>query len=534
MSSFRSWPALFILILGFLVASCGGSDAEGDNGTTGPDVTDPNGSGGSGGSGGDGGAGDFESYSVSGRILDINGEPVPAVLISFGDAAVSVATDGEGKWSRDGLEGEVTVTPEKEGYVFEPKSREVTGAAADVDFRAHSTFSASGSVKDEDGDPIPGAVIRLTVAGSTEEVTTDEEGMWNRSGLHGSVTAVAVDAAYSFSPEMHTFDAGRTDFDFVGTMKDCNEGDANDMTNPCVLTRIKQVQGIRHKLDGHYALGADINASATKGWNDNEGFEPIGSEDHPFTGSLDGRNFEIIGLYIDRPTESEVGLIGFLEGAVRNLGLADGYVHGYSMVGTLAGRNLENGTVANSYNAGKVGGTVSIGGLIGMNSGTVENSYNLGALTATANTLGGVVGYNFRGTVLSSYNLGELKGTGNVGGVAGSNDVATIENSYNFGELSGTHNVGGVAGFNASATVQNSYNVGKVTGDRDVGGVVGLSNRTVTSCYFNAAQSPDNGYGEGKAESELKQQATFTGWDYTDIWMIDEDNDYPDLRNNPR
>jgi len=34
----------------------------------------------------------------------------------------------------------------------------------------------------------------------------------------------------------------------------------------------------------------------------------------------------------------------------------------------------------------------------------------------------------------------------------------------------------------------------------------------------------------GKTTSEMKQQATFSGWDFTNIWTIDEGNDYPRLK----
>ena len=36
--------------------------------------------------------------------------------------------------------------------------------------------------------------------------------------------------------------------------------------------------------------------------------------------------------------------------------------------------------------------------------------------------------------------------------------------------------------------------------------------------------------GEGKTTIEMKQQATYTGWDFNEVWSIDEGVDYPRLQ----
>ena len=55
-----------------------------------------------------------------------------------------------------------------------------------------------------------------------------------------------------------------------------------------------------YPLDGDYVLTQDIDASETVDWNGGEGFEPIGSEDTPFTGVFDGRGHVIDGLAMRR------------------------------------------------------------------------------------------------------------------------------------------------------------------------------------------------------------------------------------------
>lgn len=42
----------------------------------------------------------------------------------------------------------------------------------------------------------------------------------------------------------------------------------------------------------------------------------------------------------------------------------------------------------------------------------------------------------------------------------------------------------------------------------------------------------DTGNGEPKTTEELKQQSTFTGWDFETVWNINEGSTYPYLREN--
>src|SRR6218665_414881 len=49
-----------------------------------------------------------------------------------------------------------------------------------------------------------------------------------------------------------------------------------------------QLQAMSGNLAGHYALGNDIDASVTAGWNAGLGFAPVGNGSSTFTGKLDG------------------------------------------------------------------------------------------------------------------------------------------------------------------------------------------------------------------------------------------------------
>ena len=67
----------------------------------------------------------------------------------------------------------------------------------------------------------------------------------------------------------------------------------------------------------------------------------------------------------------------------------------------------------------------------------------------------------------------------------------------------------------------------------DVGGLVGNNYNEITSGYYDSETSgqSDEGKGEPKTTAEMKQQSTYTGWDFENIWAIApaKNNGYPYL-----
>jgi len=139
--------------------------------------------------------------------------------------------------------------------------------------------------------------------------------------------------------------------------------------DPYVITTVEQLQEMKDNLTAYYELGNDIDASATSGWNDGAGFEPIGTENAPFTGSLDGQGYKIENLFINRAT-NYIGLFGYVGsgGVVKNVGLENVNVTGSVVVGGLVGHNW-GGTVSNCYSTGFVSGNNYVAVLVGYNWG---------------------------------------------------------------------------------------------------------------------------------------------------------------------
>jgi uncharacterized repeat protein (TIGR02543 family) len=87
-------------------------------------------------------------------------------------------------------------------------------------------------------------------------------------------------------------------------------------------------------------------------------------------------------------------------------------------------------------------------------------------------------------------------------------------------------------------TIVNSYAVGTVSGSSNIGGLVGLQSYIyansggVTSSYYNVETSgrTDENKGTPKLTTEMGQQATYIGWDFTantGVWIMKE---YPYLQ----
>ncbi|AFV22853.1 GLUG domain protein [Methanolobus psychrophilus R15] len=293
--------------------------------------------------------------------------------------------------------------------------------------------------------------------------------------------------------------------------------------------------------------GDNIDASETENWNSEsgifKGFKPIGNNSVKFTGTFDGQNYTITGLFIDRTTEDYVGLFGRTDAGatIKDVGLVDINITGGDNVGGLVGENY-GGTITDSHSTGDVTGENYVGGLVGYNDGAITDSYSTGDVTGTGDDVGGLVGLN-TGTIENSYSTSNVTGTGdNVGGLVGINYCGTITNSHSTGDVTGENYVGGLVGYNADdkssggGTITDSYSIGEVNGTNWVGGLLGLNYLgTITQSYWDSETSSqsESAGGEGRTTSQMKQQSTFIDWDFTHKWEIHcaVNNGYPYLQN---
>ena len=309
------------------------------------------------------------------------------------------------------------------------------------------------------------------------------------------------DAVYEIS------NAGQL-FWFAGLVNGTLSGVTQNTSANAVLSKDIVVNKNVLKPDG------TLNDGTFKEW------APIGTgETSPnvYTGTFDGRNYTISGLYFNQENNYDIGLFGRNNGKIANAGILDSYFYGTSKVGGVCGNNY-TGTITNCYNTGSVSGLGTLGGVSGYNyTGSITNCYNTGNVSGSGGFVGGVSGRNSKGTIINSYNAGSVSGLGCVGGVSGDNYTGSITDCYNIGSVSGSEgDVGGVNGYNNGGTITNCYNVGSVSGtDYYVGGVSGENaNGTITNCYYDSTIYTGTAIGanssgttekvEGKTTDEFK------------------------------
>ncbi|MFN9489451.1 MAG: beta strand repeat-containing protein, partial [Betaproteobacteria bacterium] len=263
-------------------------------------------------------------------------------------------------------------------------------------------------------------------------------------------------------------------------------------TGYTVINSLSGLQAMNSNLTHSYALGSNIEASATATWNGGAGFVPVGNSTTAFSGRLDGLGHTISGLTINRASTDNVGLLGNTNGAIlRNVGLEGGLVRGRNSTGGLAGQQFDS-TISNAYMTGTVSGRDSVGGVLGYGGGTnsVLWSYATGDVIGS-DAVGGVVG-NFLGStnasVSDSYSKGNVQGRNYVGGLIGWATQTTSSASYATGTVSGNNFVGGLIGSASNTTSSASYATGAVSGNNSVGGLVGsTSSSTVINSYASGS-----------------------------------------------
>ena len=164
--------------------------------------------------------------------------------------------------------------------------------------------------------------------------------------------------------------------------------------------------------------------------------------------------------------------------------------------------------IIDSYATGVVRGRFSLGGLVGDNSSgsAISDCYATGPVTGTAAGVGGLVGNNIA-MITDSYAAGAVSGDSSLGGLVGKFNGDTISNCYAVGRVAGfVSDGGGLVGENIAGTISNSFWDTQTSGQASSGG------------------------GMGKTTAQMKQQATFTGWDFIEPWGIFENQTYSLLK----
>lgn len=202
--------------------------------------------------------------------------------------------------------------------------------------------------------------------------------------------------------------------------------------DPYQITNCFQLQAMKDHLSSSFVLNNNIDCSMTSGWNNGLGFLPIGHFQDNFSGSLNGNNYVISDLFINK-NDSYAGLFAFtFEAIISNIGLINvNFTSGDDFVGGLAGR-VEDSEISNVYTSGIIAGSQSVGGIIGdIKASNILNSYSTVQVSAESNYAGGIAGYvDSTSKINNSYSTGDVSGSNFVGGLVGNTSAGVIVNSY--------------------------------------------------------------------------------------------------------
>jgi len=341
-------------------------------------------------------------------------------------------------------------------------------------------------------------------------------------------------------------------------------GGSGTVNDPYQIATVEHLQNTAKPeyLGKNFMIVNNIDAAATKNWNNGEGFEPIGSDDSTFTGTFDGKKHVINNLFIERVSKGRkyTGLFGRIgkNAIVMNITLLNvdifGQVTERGGTGGLAGCYESPQALQNCHVTGIVRGNEYVGGLVGLNMFNARIIICSTAGITDGKGTGGIAGINY-GEIFACFSLSSAKGFA-AGGLVGTNQTGTIANCYAMGEVEGIGlAVGGFLGYNYGY-VSGCYSTGAVKGSGDIGGFVGSNEQgnNTRNCFWDSETSGISGGGmndgTGKTTAEMKAVATFTdtstqglylAWDFiynpnddmqdNEIWNIDTEKNsgYPYL-----
>ena len=309
-----------------------------------------------------------------------------------------------------------------------------------------------------------------------------------------------------------------------------------------------------------------------------------------FIGKNDaGNNFSMTNCKSTNSSVSGTGSVGgacgYVTGSHSSTNSLDNcYIYsdvtGNNNIGGICGNCISNCRTLNLSSCGFVGKVSAnasyAGGLLGhieINGTTngsctqnIKNCFVVGDVIATNDYVGGLIGYEqgqyyYRGpyykftNITHSYFSGSVSGGNNVGGLIGWKGFGIVSYCYASGSVVGTSNVGGLLGYsgkgnggtNASTVKKSVAILSRITASSDnIGRIVGKNEGTIAAVGSTEENKSYNRTlvvlkgvtqdvnddllnGTGVSATTLKLKATYVamGWDFTDVWAIQETECYP-------
>lgn len=280
-------------------------------------------------------------------------------------------------------------------------------------------------------------------------------------------------------------------------------------TDPYIIATAAQLDEVRNFPSACFELSKDIDLSYYLNSN-SSGWTPI----KDFTGKFDGKKHTIKGLWISLSSISNVGLFANIQGSSDNkrasvsnlfVNISKKGITGGSRVGGICG-NLSYGNIENCMVTGDISGYQYVGGVVGRNNDNYYNSSIIsqcassGNIIATDDEVGGILGFKY--------------------------GSCSIENCYS------------IANVKAEGSYPDTYGIGEGAEKCYFAGTIYSTNMdkvypiaySYSNSYYDSEKTKISGKTGALTTKQMKQQASFQGWDFDNIWTIQEGVDYPKLR----
>jgi hypothetical protein len=166
-----------------------------------------------------------------------------------------------------------------------------------------------------------------------------------------------------------------------------------------------------------------------------------------------------------------------------------------SLVGGLVG-SIDAFNGEKLYSSSTVNGVTGVGGLIGVvgdllgQDNTLSHVGATGDVTATGDSVGGLIGYAKGLTLSAGYAMGDVTAYANVGGLMGQIVNSAASESFATGDvISNGGSAGGLVGYSDNSDLENTYATGYITSSGNTaGGLVGRAEDSTIDHSYTTSQ----------------------------------------------
>jgi len=298
-------------------------------------------------------------------------------------------------------------------------------------------------------------------------------------------------------------------------------------------------------LNGSYKLTQDIDASPSASGEASDVYIPIGTQEKPFRGHLDGMGYSIRNLTIN--SGNYAGLFSYINNArIENLSLLNVDIEssGYSTAGLVS--NADSSFIQGILVTGQIRGQ-NIGGIASrLNNSTLNQSGVSATLEATTGSVGGVVNIARNSRIFSCFQTGKSSAPdGSASGLVGMGEEAlNLSNSYSTAWINDSrYSSGVIGGTNENTLIDSVWTAAMQPSGFYHNGFVRYINHEADSVIHGIWSTEINpgangivtnkGYAaiDSMSINAMKKEESFAFLDFTNIWKIKEGSSYPALQN---